>query len=368
MESHRVCNNRYWQEGGCWVVDMLEIKYLKIDDLIPYENNPRNNQNAVDAVAKSIKKYGFKNPVVIDKDNVIVCGHTRYLASQKLGIKDIPCVVADDLTPKQIKEFRLIDNKVSELATWDKTMLYSELADVNLGDFELDWGIELDNQINTDDDDFGYYGDERERTDDKYNLQSYDATRSVGYYDMPIIKGCNETPSQLISFNYVLSTKEEDKAGKSVHFYIDDYQFERLWNEPQFYIEKLKGFDSVITPDFSLYMDMPCAMKIWNIYRARLIGQMMEDAGIKVIPSLTWAEDKTFDYVFDGLPYGSTLATSTVGVMRDKEAQKIWYAGMDEAIQRLHPKKIILYGTDIDYEFGNIEIVKFGNKAFSREG
>ena len=94
----------------------MDVKLFHLDELRPYENNPRRNDRAVEAVAKSIEQFGFKVPIVIDADNVIVCGHTRYRAAQKLKLKSVPCIVAEDLSPAQVKAFRLADNKVSELA------------------------------------------------------------------------------------------------------------------------------------------------------------------------------------------------------------------------------------------------------------
>ena len=105
---------------------------MKLADLIPYENNPRINDDAIDVVAKSIKEFGFKNPIIIDKDNVIVCGHTRRLAAIKLGIKEVPCIRADDLTEDQINAFRVADNKSSELSTWDLDKLKIELGNIEL--------------------------------------------------------------------------------------------------------------------------------------------------------------------------------------------------------------------------------------------
>lgn len=107
----------------------IEIVMRDIGELTPYENNPRNNDMAVDAVAASIQKFGFKNPVIIDKDGVIVAGHTRYKAAQNLGITDIPCISADDLSDEQIKAFRLADNKTAELAEWDEDLLGKEMQD-----------------------------------------------------------------------------------------------------------------------------------------------------------------------------------------------------------------------------------------------
>lgn len=115
----------------------MTIKEIKTADLIPYENNPRNNDAAVDAVANSIKQFGFKVPIVIDANNVIVAGHTRLKAAEKLGLDKVPCIVADDLTEEQIKAFRLADNKTAELAEWDFEKLESELQELADLDVEM---------------------------------------------------------------------------------------------------------------------------------------------------------------------------------------------------------------------------------------
>lgn len=122
----------------------MQIVEKKINDIKPYEKNPRKNDNAVDAVANSISQFGFKNPIVIDGNNVIICGHTRYKAAKKLGLEVVPCVVADDLTEEQIKAYRLADNKVSELAEWDFNILGDELEsifDIDMTDFGFDEAV-----------------------------------------------------------------------------------------------------------------------------------------------------------------------------------------------------------------------------------
>ena len=121
------------------------IVYKETNDLIPYANNPRLNDNAVDAVAASIKEFGFKVPIVVDSENVIINGHTRLKAAHKLGLKQVPCIVADDLTPEQVKAFRLADNKTSELAEWDMDKLgieLGEIPDIDMNAFGFD--IEID--------------------------------------------------------------------------------------------------------------------------------------------------------------------------------------------------------------------------------
>lgn len=109
----------------------MQIITKKIDELKPYLNNPRFNDDAVEYVANSIKEFGFKVPIVIDKNNEIVAGHTRYKASIELGLEEVPCIVADDLSEEQIKAFRLADNKVSEKAEWNFELLEEELAQIN---------------------------------------------------------------------------------------------------------------------------------------------------------------------------------------------------------------------------------------------
>lgn len=119
--------------------------YKKTDELIPYVNNPRNNDQAVDAVASSIKNFGFKVPIVIDSKNEIINGHTRLKAAKKLGIEEVPVIVADDLTEDQIKAFRIADNKVAELADWDEELLLAELnmIEMDMAQFNIDMS-ELD--------------------------------------------------------------------------------------------------------------------------------------------------------------------------------------------------------------------------------
>ena len=112
----------------------MKIEELKVSDLIPYENNPRKNEGAVDAVAESIREFGFKVPIVVDKENVIVSGHTRLAAAKKIGLETVPAVRADQLTEEQIKAFRLADNKTSELGEWDLEALSDCLASLEGND------------------------------------------------------------------------------------------------------------------------------------------------------------------------------------------------------------------------------------------
>ena len=123
-------------------MDDMEITYLPISQLKPYEKNPRINDNAVDACASSIKEYGFKVPIIIDSEKTIIAGHTRLKAAKKLGMKTVPCIIADDLSEEQVRAFRIADNKVSDFSIWDNRLLLEELD--ALSDFDLFTGFDFD--------------------------------------------------------------------------------------------------------------------------------------------------------------------------------------------------------------------------------
>lgn len=133
---------------------MISIIEQYVNDLIPYENNARINDKAIDIVANSIQEFGFKNPVIIDKNKVIVAGHTRVEACKKLGIDKVPCIIADDLTEEQIKAFRIADNSSAQVAEWDMQKLMAELEtiDYDMEQFGLQeqlnqLQIEVDNSL-----------------------------------------------------------------------------------------------------------------------------------------------------------------------------------------------------------------------------
>lgn len=125
----------------------MQIEMRKVSELIPYENNPRINDQAVDAVAASIKEFGFKVPVIVDRDDVVIAGHTRIKAARQLGMETVPTIKADDLTPEQVKAFRLADNMTAEKSKWDFERLYQELEELQKVDLDFDmadFGFELD--------------------------------------------------------------------------------------------------------------------------------------------------------------------------------------------------------------------------------
>ena len=334
----------------------MEIVYKDINELKPYKNNAKKHpQKQIDKIKKSIEEFGFNDPIGIDENNTIIEGHGRYEALKQLGVKQVPCIELNNMNEEQKKAYILVHNKLNMDTGFDNSILNDELLSIDTIDMsEFDLDIKLDDLFKE---------NERHRTNDAYNLGIIDNENASEFWQMPIIKNDNFIPSKLIGFNYAKTNKEKNVG---IHFYLDDYQFERLWNKPEDYVDILKQYECILSPDFSLYMDMPMPMKIWNIYRSRLIGQYYQSQGIKVIPTLSWAEEETFEFCFEGIPKGSIVSISTIGVKKNKEALKIWRAGVDELIRRIEPSTILIYGGKLDYDYGNIEVIYYENQVTER--
>ena len=164
----------------------MQIVYKTIEELKPYKNNPRNNDGAVDAVAASIKEFGFKVPIVIDADGEIIAGHTRLKAAKKLGLSEVPCIIADDLTPDQIKAFRLADNKTAELADWDFELLQLELDEIKLDMSDFGFDTVIPGEPYEDDYEPEPPDEPKTKIGDKYKLGAHillcgDATSALSY-------------------------------------------------------------------------------------------------------------------------------------------------------------------------------------------
>ena len=337
----------------------MNIQKVDLNAVIPYKGNAkRHPKKQIERIKQSILNFGFNDPLAIDENNMLIEGHGRLEALKQLGYKEIECIRLNNLSEEQKKAYILIHNKLNMETGFDNQILANELdniIDFNMEDFGFNIDLSIDNLFKE---------NERHRTNDTYNLDIVpDKTKTEGFYQMPIIKNDNYIPKEIIGFNYAKTSKEKNVG---IHFYLDDYQFERLWNKPEDYTNILKQYNCIFSPDFSLYMDMPMAIKIWNIYRSRLIGQYYQEQGIKVIPTLSWAEKETFQFSFDGIPKGSIVSISTIGVKRNKEALEIWKNGVDELIKRIKPSTILIYGGKLDYDYGSINVIYYNNKVTER--
>ena len=169
-----------------------------------------------------------------------------------------------------------------------------------------------------------------------------------GIYEFPTIEpiemDVENTP--MIGFNYANTEKKpEDKI---CHFFIDDYQFDRVWNDADRYLGVLRRFKAVISPDFSTYMDFPKAVQIYNTYRRQWCGAYWQENGINVIPTVRWMGEGSEEWCFDGIKKGSMICISTVGGFREKEVTKVWLEGYQKVLDYVEPSFILFYGKKHD--------------------
>ncbi len=355
----------------------MRIESKEISELIPAPYNPRKDIQPGDVeyekLKRSLHEFGYVEPVIWNaQTGHVVGGHQRLKVLRELGETEIDCVIVD-LTDAEEKALNIALNKISN--DWDIEKLEALLRDLQSTDIDISLtGFDLEdidallNVEEIEEEDEGYYGDEREKTYNLYRLHEYDEARTAGYYQFPTLKACHYVPDELIGFNYVKSWKGQ-REGLGVHFFIDDYQFERIWRSPYENIERLRGFSCVLTPDFSTYSDMPMAMKIWNIYRARLIGQVMQDAGLNVIPALRDLGDGTRDFCFDGIASGGVYAISTVGVCNtDEDFKRLCRDEVLGIIERVKPECLIVYGSvrTMGYDFEGVPVKYIASRQWDK--
>ena len=184
-----------------------------------------------------------------------------------------------------------------------------------------------------------------------------------GYIELPVIKTSDKLPRKVVTFSKAM-TKSWTDFDCWVVFYEHDKEFERLWNNPKQYLDKLKKFKGVISPDFSLYRNMPLVMQMWNTYRGRAVACWLQNNGVEIIPNLRFGDERTFSFCFDGIEENKTVAVGTHGCIKRKEDKIFFKIGLARMVQRLSPKIIIVYGSAPDnifkpYRDMGIKIITF---------
>lgn len=340
----------------------LKVEYVPIASVKPYARNAkRHTAEQVERIAASIVEFGWQQPIVVDRDGIVIIGHGRLKAAKRLNMAEIPIVHADELSPAQVKALRLVDNKLNE-SEWDLDALSLELS--ALDDFDmLDFGFEIE-QIEEDElEDDGEFEelddlDER-RSHLKHNVfenQERQQFDTDNFYGIPVLNATQTYGDKFLRF---CDWKEcADPENYIAHWFYDDYKFISAWREPDKYIERLKKFKAVVSPDFSLYTDFPRALQILSCYRRNWCGAYWAQNGIDVIPDVIWGDEQSYAYCFEGLPTHSVVAVSSVGVKRDRDwngaAGDMFVAGYNEMLERLKPVKILFYGDMIDGLDGDI--------------
>ena len=187
----------------------------------------------------------------------------------------------------------------------------------------------------------------------------------VGEYGIPQIEPETfEGNCEIVGFNYARG-KCSNPEEKAVHFFLDDYQFDALWRNPDRYVYKLSKFRYVLTPDFSTYTDFPKAIQIYNHYRKHWIGAYLQEYGCHVIPTISWSTPDSYDWCFDGEPEGGTVAVSSVGCMNGKAKKELFISGYNAMIERLRPESIVFYGKVPEECKGNIVRIKAFSDKFN---
>jgi hypothetical protein len=160
-------------------------------------------------------------------------------------------------------------------------------------------------------------------------------------WGIPALPWTNRTPARLVSY---ASRSEIDRVGDdaAVHFFLDDYRFETVWTKPERGLSRIVRVGSALTPDFSLWRDMPVAMQLWQVYRSRWCGCWLAEHGVQVIPTISWSTEASFEFAFLGVSVGSVVAVSTVGIRRADEP--LFAAGYAEMVERLSPALVLVYG------------------------
>ena len=205
----------------------------------------------------------------------------------------------------------------------------------------------------------------KDRVRRAYNLHLLDASDGCDAYGMPLLDACHVVPDRLRGFNTCARCTDQ-KAG--VHFFLDDYRFEWAWSDPLRYVDMLSRFQCVLTPDFSVYVDMPEPMQRFNVYRGRAVGRIWQEAGLEVVPTLTWGFPGTYGFCFDGLPQGGTVALSTVGLMRYPENVRFFKAGASAAVRACRPGAVLAFGVPCDFDAGGARVVWYESDNYKRLG
>lgn len=339
----------------------LKVEYVPTNTLVTYENNAKiHTGEQIDQIKRSIESFGFNDPIAVWHDNVIIEGHGRLIAALELGMEELPIIRLDELTDEQRKAYMLVHNQLTMNTGFDFDILNEELENINIDMSQF--GIEMH------EDDYDY--DERNYEEDDEDIDERDPSFQhnvfenqdrmqfpiVNFYGFPEIKATQTTGNKFLRF---ADWKEVDNPEEYIaHFFYDDYKFMSAWREPDKYLDRLMKFKAVISPDFSLYTDFPRALQILSCYRRQWCGAFWQHMGIDVIPDVIWGDEESYDYCFEGIPVGGTVAVSSVGVKNDdawnNKVDSLFKKGFDEMMKRIQPTTILYYGDMIDGLEGNI--------------
>ncbi len=322
-------------------MEKLKIEYIEVKKLNHYAGNSKiHTQQQIEHIANSIKEFGFNDPLgVAGNENIVLEGNGRVEAAKLLGIEKLPCVRLDHLTKQEQKAYVIAHNSLNLETGFDDKKLQLELKELqSTYDFTL-LGFKREELLKLNNINDEFY---KQLLAVQTKKLVRNGLEMVGKYDIPIIHNSDIELSKIKLFSYG-NTKYCDVKNmhKTIHFFIHDYKFECVYENAEYSLEKLKQYYAVCSPDFSLYMDMPLLLQMYNTFKNRWCGAYWQSKGLNVIPTISWSDEKSFEFCFDGIEKNSVVAVSVHGNHKCKDEFLLGYKKMLEVI---NPRAIICYG------------------------
>ena len=357
-------------------MDKLKVTYRKVEDLIPYARNARTHTiDQINRIASSIKEFGFTNPILVDGENGIIAGHGRLKAAKKLGLLEVPTIELSGMTENQKRAYILADNKLALDSGWDEETLKIELDDIKLESSELfnDLGLQdieppediAESALKEDISDL-WHGEEDGYEENPAILQFRQEVyfKSSNKWDIPDLRedmlydgtiDCTATKGlfvpeegQTALYCFGVHGLQSIAKGNVIGFYVDDSRFEKVWDNAVAWINKFTMIEpkALCTPNFSFWMVEPLPYQIMAWYKTMWCGRYWQEAGFKVIPTLNWGNQKTWDFCFKGIPKGAPLVTCEFRCSEDRQERAMKIQGLLEAKRQIEFERIIIYGVE----------------------
>lgn len=339
----------------------MTIEMWPIDRPKDYPKNARKwTDKAIAKVAASIREFGFRQPLVVDSQEIIVIGHLRRTAARTLGLTEIPVHVASDLSPAQIKALRLADNRTSQEATWDLELLRPELLELKALDFDLSVTAfdvrEIERKTKPADEEPEPESEEFQGIFAFRECAILPSSNEWGIPDLRADMLATQIPRELWPggdvgnpaaklFLHGTAKFLHDCIGGTLAFYVEDHRFECIWSDAVKFAGSLFGkWGAVCSPDFSVWRDDPLSVQLFNFYRSRWCARYWQEAGIKIIPSLNWSDERSDKFALAGLPANPPVVSVQCRTTKSRKGKEFFIRGIVRGISELKPGAVVIYG------------------------
>lgn len=335
----------------------MEIINVPISLVDLWDKNPRKiDDKAYERLKKQIQKLGFYKPLICFEENgryISVGGNQRLKALRELGYETVGISLIHPKSESEKVEYALSDNDTAGYYEGDRLLsLIGEVGDIQFEDYNVDVGFSmpvkevvevLEVSPVVENVSLSEVITSRETPQrDIMNLNRGNIDRTLNIWGIPVIRKEDIEIDNLVPFSVAKLTQERD--GKVVHFFQNDDMFSVVWNKPDKYIDMFRQFKACFSPDFSMYVSMPLAVQLWNVYRNRWCGSYWQDNDIRVIPTISWSDQRSYNFCFLGVERGSDVAVSNLGIGHNREGKDLFVKGFDEMIRRIAPRRVYFYG------------------------